>query len=247
MDIKQPIIHDRHIVKSFFENMKKNGTYKNEFKKPDNLTITCCRNEGSMGDRIIDSLAGYDKISILESSLNYLGIKGLVQLKDSRLPWRNTFKFELINNYLNSGKCDTEYFMCCDAIDVIFKDNPQKVIDIFESFDCDALFMSTHSTDGYNCMPQVKQFIDNINGGNGRYLNSGVYIGRTSFIKEVFEEAIKYAIPHGVVMSDYHEYLRSNPENYPQGSQDQDIFRFVESKFYPRLKVDYQNLMAYRS
>jgi len=41
--------------------------------------------------------------------------------------------------------------------------------------------------------------------------------------------------------------LRSNPENYPQGSQDQDIFRFVESKFYPRLKVDYQNLMAYRS
>jgi hypothetical protein len=96
-------------------------------------------------------------------------------------------------------------------------------------------------------MPQVKQFIDGVNGGNGRYLNSGVYIGRTSFIKKIFKEAIRYAIPHGVVMGDYHKYLRSNPENYPQGSQDQDIFRFIEPKFYPRLKVDYQNLMAYRS
>ena len=31
---------------------------------------------------------------------------------------------------------------------------------IFKSFKCDALFMSTHSADGYNCMPEVKRFID---------------------------------------------------------------------------------------
>ena len=246
MDIKQPVIHDRHVVNSAFEQMKNNKSLKNKFVNSDNLTIVTCRNKESMEDRLIPQLLKYKDKSILEENLEYLGVD-LVVLRDERLPWRCTFKFEMINNYLNSGKCDTEYFMCCDAIDVIFKDDPQKVIDIFESFDCDALFMSTHSTDGYNCMPQVKQFIDNINGGNGRYLNSGVYIGRTSFIKEVFEEAIKYAIPHGVVMSDYHEYLRSNPENYPQGSQDQDIIRFLEPKFYPRLKVDYQNLMAYRS
>ena len=48
-------------------------------------------------------------------------------------------------------------------------------------------------------------------------------------------------------MGEYHTYLSSNPKNYPQGSQDQDIFRFLEPKFYPRLKVDYQNKMAYRS
>ena len=150
MDIKQPIIHDRHIVKSIFENMKNNGVNKNAFKMPDNLTITTCRNEGSMEDRIIDHLKGYEDKSILESSLEYLGIDNLVVLRDGRLPWRNTFKFEMIHNYLNSGKCSTEYFMCCDAIDVIFKDDPQKVIDIFESFDCDALFMSTNSLDGYN-------------------------------------------------------------------------------------------------
>ena len=247
MDIKQRIIHDRHVVKSVFENMKRGGINRDIFKMPDDLTIVTCRNEGSMEDRIIDHLKGYEEKSILESSLEYLGIDGLVVLKDGRLPWRNTFKFEMLNNYLNSGKCKTKYFMCCDAIDVIFKDDPQKVIDIFESFDCDALFMSTHSTDGYNCMSDVKEFVDKINGGNSRYLNSGVYIAKTEFIKEVIGEAMNYAIPHGVTMDKYREYLGSNPTNYPQGSQDQDIFRFLEYKFYTRMKVDYKNIMAYRS
>lgn len=246
MDIKQPIIHDRHIVKQYFENMKSQNIHKNAFKMPKDLTIVTCRNKGSMKDRIIDHLKGYEEKSILESSLEYLGINELVVLKDDRLPWRNTFKFEMLNNYLNSEKCTTEYFMCCDAIDVIFKDDPQKVIDIFETFECDALFMSTHSTDGYNCMLDVKEFVDKIN-SNGRYLNSGVYIAKTKFIKKVIEEAMKYVVTHGVTMDKYREYLSSNPVSYPQGSQDQDIFRFIEPKFYPRLKVDYKNLMAYRS
>ena len=58
---------------------------------------------------------------------------------------------------------------------------------------------------------------------------------------------MKYVVTHGVTMDKYREYLSSNPVSYPQGSQDQDIFRFIEPKFYPRLKVDYKNLMAYRS
>ena len=244
MDIKQPVIHDRHIVKRAFEILTSKG--KVQFEHPKDLTIVTCRNEGSMEDRIIPHLSGYENVSILESNLDYLGLD-LVVLKDARLPWRNTFKFEMIHNYLNSGKCTTKYFMCCDAIDVIFIDNPQRVIDIFHTFECDALFMSTQSLDGYNCMPEVKGWADRINGGRMRYLNSGVYIGKTSFIKKVFDEAIKYAIPHGVTMDEYREYLKSEPKDYPNGSQDQDIFRYLEPDFYPRLIVDYDNLMVYRS
>ena len=59
-----------------------------------------------------------------------------------------------------------------------------------------------------------------------------------------FEEAIKYALPHGVTMDEYRTYLSNNPKNYPQGAQDQDIFRFLEPKFYPRLKVDYKNTLT---
>ena len=198
-----------------------------------------------MEDRIIPHLAGYEQTSILEENMKYLGLD-LVVLKDGRLPWRNTFKFEMLHNYLNSDKCTTKYFMCLDAIDVIFVNDPKIVVDIYESFDCDALFMSTHSLDGYNCMPEVKKWVDTIN-SKGRYLNCGVYIGKTSFVKEMVEEAMKFAIPHGVTMGDYREYLNSQPKDYPKGSQDQDIFRYIEPNFYPRLRVDYQNLMAFRS
>ena len=240
----QPIIHDRHLVKTEFKKLKQR-LQPNCFELPKELTIVTCRNKGSMEDRIIDHLKGYEEVSILEQNLNYLGIE-LVVLRDDRLPWRNTFKFELLNDYLGSDKCKTEYFMCVDAIDVIFIDNPTKVIEIFESFNCDALFMSTNSLDGYNCMPKVHNKILQINNSNGRYLNSGVYIGKTSFIREVIKSAMEYAYPPGVTMDEYRDYLASQPKDYPKGSQDQDIFRFLEPEFYPRLKVDYQNKMAYR-
>ena len=172
MDIKQPIIHDRHLVKKAFE-LFKSQTKPNIFTHPKDLTIVTCRNEGSLEDRIIPHLSGYEEKSILESNMEYLGLD-LVVLKDARLPWRNTFKFEMINNYLQSGKCTTKYFMCLDAIDIIFVDDPQRVIDIFTSFQCQALFMSTSSLDGYNCMPEVLDWVHSINGGIPRYLNSGV-------------------------------------------------------------------------
>jgi hypothetical protein len=243
--IRTPIIHDRHLVKSYFEEMKSNNTYRGEFECPGNLTIITCRNEGSMEDRIIPSLEGFEDKSILESNLEYLGIRGLVVLRDKRLPWRNTYKIENIYNYLISGKCTTKYFMYCDAIDVIFKDDPKVVIDIFESFKCKMLFMSTQSTDGYNCMPEVKAWADKIN--PNRYMNSGVYIGYTDFVTSFFKEAIKYITPHGCLMAEYRDYLSTTPSNYPAGSQDQDIFRYIQPKFYPDLQVDYKNLMAYRS
>ena len=71
--------------------------------------------------------------------------------------------------------------------------------------------------------------------------------GKTKFVKKFFEEGIKYIQPHGVTMDEYKNYLNSNPANYPIGSQDQDIFRFIQPKFYPDLQIDYKNLMAYRS
>ena len=67
MDIKQPIIHDRFIVKQYFEQMRDSGLYKNLFNIPDNLTIVTCRNKGTMIDRIIPHLSGYEDVSIPQS------------------------------------------------------------------------------------------------------------------------------------------------------------------------------------
>ena len=101
----------------------------------------------------------------------------------------------------------------------------------------------------YKKYPEYQNYLglDQINDYNSRYMNSGVYIGKTFFIKELIAKAMEYAIPHGVTMNDYREYLESKPEDYPKGSQDQDIFRYMEPDFYPRLRVDYNNQMANRS
>jgi len=59
VDIKQPIIHDRHVVKKAFE-MFKSQTKPNIFNQPSDLTIVTCRNEGTLEDRIIPHLSGID-------------------------------------------------------------------------------------------------------------------------------------------------------------------------------------------
>lgn len=249
MSKKHPVIHDRHVVGMVFDWMKENDVNHKRFKKPDNLTILTCRNKGEMKRAtLFPDLAEYTVVSILEQNLEYLGIEGMVVLsEDFEGPWRCTYKIQWIHDYLQSGKCDTELFMFCDAVDVIFQDDPQVIIDIFNTFECDALFMSTHGVDGYQCMPQVKEKIDEINGGTGRYLNSGVYIGKTEFIAELFKNMIQYIGPNDVTFEEYYDYLANDPSNYPHGSQDQDIFRFIEPQYYPRLRVDYKNIMAYRT
>jgi len=217
--------------------------HKNSFKLPEDLTIITCRNSGTMEDRIIDSLSGYEYKSILECSLEYLGIEGLVVLRDDRLPWRNTFKIEMVKNYLDL--CTTRYVMFCDAIDVIFIDDPNRVIEIFKSHHCKMLFMSTTATSGYSCMPEVYKWVTGIS--KSRFLNSGVWIGNTEFVKTVFAEASKYINPHGATMYERESYIASSPKSYPIGGDDQDILRYIEPLFYPDLKVDYKNELAYRS
>ena len=104
--------------------------------------------------------------------------------------------------------------------------------------------MSTHDNSGYNFMPDVQQFVDKTH--PNRYLNAGVWIGRVEFVKEFLMEASKFVGPDDVTFSEYRGWLATPKPNYPRGGYDQDIFRYLEPKFYPRLKVDYENKMAYR-
>jgi hypothetical protein len=249
--ITQPIIHDRHIVKAVYENMKINNIHKNEFKMPNDLTIVLCRNTGSLSDRIIPQLSGYEDISILESNLTYLGIDNYVVLSkhipagEGQWIWTNKIKWML--EYLTAGKCETEYIMYCDPIDVIFQDSPEKALDIFKKFNCDLLFMTSTGADGYKCMPDVKHWVDSFSYRRGRYINAGVFIGKTSFVKEFLEASLNYCTDNDCSISTWHEYLNSNPHNFPSGASDQEIFRFLEPEFYPQVLADYKNLMAYRS
>ena len=187
MDITQPIIHDRHVVKKVFEHMKANEINKGAFKRPNNLTVLTAKNEGEH-DRMIPHLQGYNEITIFEQSLNYLGIDDYVVLskKMDASKWRCSHKINWVLDYLNSDKCETELILCCDAIDVIFTDDLQRVVNIFESFECDLLFMSTKDNNGYHFMPDVLEFVNDTH--PNRYLNAGVWIGRVDFVKDFFPQ-----------------------------------------------------------
>ena len=72
------------------------------------------------------------------------------------------------------------------------------------------------------------------------------FIGKTTFIKEFLEDSLNYCTDNDCMTHNWQEYLKSKPVNFPVGGADQDIFRFLEPKYYPRVKVDYRNIMAYR-
>ena len=258
-DITTPMIHDRHLVVPVFEFMKENDLYHKAFKKPENLTILTTIgstpdkdsevNEGIIQERMIPLLDGYGKHTVFEQSLEWLGIDDYVVLRESLDKygdWRCTFKITWTLDYLNSNKCDTDLLLCTDAIDVIFQDDPQKIVDIFYEFDCDMLFMSTKDTTGYNHMPEVKDWVEKIH--PNRYLNAGVWIAKVDFLKEYLEDHLKYIGSEEPSFDDYREWQKKLPKpDYPKHGHDQDIFRFTEPKYYPRVKVDYENKMAYRS
>lgn len=235
-----PIIHNKRLGEILYGFMAQLPGWRDRFRKPDNLDIITCHD--------------YAGKSLLEKSLDYLGIDGCTVLREPYTgPWRNTFKLKWVLDYLEQSPQGSEYVLFCDADDTILKDDPLTVLNVFRKKQCELLFMSTSFMGGYACMPEVKRWTDQIR--IGRYLNSGVYIGKRSFLIKVLREAGKYItendicaeqsrlLGHGVFSRKLCEYL---PE-YPKGSQDQDILRYLHPEFYPEMQIDYDNEMAFRN
>ena len=235
-----PIIHNKRLGEILYRLMIQLPGLRARFRKPENFDIITCHD--------------YHGKSLLEKSLDYLGIGGCVVLKEPFVgPWRNTFKLKWVLDYLERDLHGPEFVLFCDADDTILKDDPKTIFNIFLQKNCELLFMSTSFMGGYACMPEMKHWADQIR--PGRYLNSGVYVGKRAFLVEVLREARKYTtendicaeqsrlLGHGVFSKKLCEFL---PE-YPKGSQDQDILRYLHREFYPAMQVDYDNELAFRN
>lgn len=234
----QPITHRmKYCIKQFAE-MKASGLLKGKFKKPNELTIVTCHD--------------YKELPIFEENLQFLGITDYVVLRDKRKPWKNVYKIEQIYNFLETAK-RTNYVLFCDARDVIIRDDPQKIINIFEKSNCDLLFNSSQSSVGWGCMPNLYAWNRAVF-KKGRYLNSGVFIGKWDFTLRVLKEALTYVTLDSVTPQEYNDWGRGKFKkmlerfpDYPKGAQDQDIFRYVRFKFHPRMWIDYKNELCYRN
>ena len=104
-------------------------------------------------------------------------------------------------------------------------------------------------------MPEAKVWSDSIarQGGYGeRYLNAGVFVAKTSFLREVIDAAMAYVTENPISRHEYRRRLESEDGSldlrpFPEGiTCDQTIFRYLHQQFYPRMKIDYKNNLAYR-
>ena len=257
--IKQPIVHAGNHAEDILKWMIDNKFLYKAFKKPDNITFITAHNyfddeTGTAESKLhrhnkLQVAEDGRKITLFEKSLEHLGLGYPVVVSkpvcghhvvDETMiekygMYSHLMKEEWILDYLKNNE-QTELSMWCDAGDVIFKDDPQRIIDIFYEYDCDTLFMSTTFCEGNKggfhgeWGRKALQFNNNIQ--PGLYLNSGVVIGRTKFLIELLEKALEYR---------YDKRFTQHPPEAPEHmkmADDQEIFRHIHPKFYPRVKID---------
>ena len=130
--------------------------------------------------------------------------------------WVNTMKAGLLADYLPN--ITTKYTMGIDSHDVFLLKEANGMIDAFEKdFDCEMLFNGELVS--YPENNEIANFERDIYGDSPfRYLNSGVWIAKTEFLREV--------------VGDILEFRSSRPRS------DQEIYRKLHKKYYPRVQVD---------
>ncbi len=239
-NLPAPIIHNKRLGEILHRLMQEVPGMHGRHRKPESLEIITCHD--------------YPSKSLLEKSLDYLGIDGYRILTEPfEGPWRNTYKLKWLLHHLQRHPGGPDKVLFCDADDAVVVGDISRSLEVFERKKCQLLFMSTSFAGGYACMPEVKQWADGIR--PGRYLNSGVYIGRKEFIVEVLSAAADYftdqditaeeskRLGHGV----FNTALCQRLPDYPRGSQDQDILRYLHPRFYPDMQIDYDNELAFRN
>lgn len=230
-NINACVIHDSQVAYNTQLWLEKTCHLKACFQKPDNLSIFTAHN--------------HPDISLLERNMDYLGISGYDVCRIDNNKWNNASRIKYFLEYLNN-KCNTEYVLFCDSDDVIFHKNPVYLLDNFHLFNAEVVYNSTRWLHGYQCMPDKKGWADIVH--PHRYLNGGVFLGKRTFLIELYSYFIKYLSESPVSNHDFFGNESAYCSNFPYGiSSDQTILRFLEPDFYPRLKVDQQNILFWRN
>lgn len=163
---------------------------------------------------------------LLEKSLDRLGVPTLV-LGRGTTAWTNRLKFALTADALE--RIETPFVIGADSCDVVFFDDPHLAVERFRRhFTCDLLFNAT----GSRCWPDLPEFVAFESSlpmaavsQQRHWLNSGLFIGRTEFLRGYFRRLAQEPPVAGFERSDQAVIKRTWPE------------------FYPRVQIDYLSLI----
>ena len=238
------LIHRKSWAEDVFKDMQKNKIFYQKCSKPNNLAIVMTHN--------------YTTKSLLEKNLDHLGIDNYVCLNRPEVTeWNHIYKITWLLDYLKSRNCTEDLILYCDPADVVFINDPQKILDIFSKYKCELLFMSTTMPRGYPTK-ESRTWAKHFNGTIYQHLNAGVFIGRKSFLIEILEDFLKLLKeiqlrkhPIWKLLRDY--YPDKNIDTYSKKTSqnelnisDQNIFRYMHPK-YPQVKIDIHNELAIRN
>jgi hypothetical protein len=153
-----------------------------------------------------------------EQSLSRMGYECFV-VGQEIVKWNHIHKIALTQKAMKEVR--TEYVMACDSHDVVFLGDPLVVLEHFKGLEgCQMLFNAeknhwpkTWPTRAFEESNARKPFC---------YLNSGVWIAKTSFAKELAEEAVA---------------VRPSPR-WGIDWDDQGIYKLLYEKHYPVIQVD---------
>jgi len=221
------------------------GNAKGKLSCPAHLTIVLIHN--------------YEKESILEKSLRYVGIENYVLLRVNGQWPSQAVKLIEMKKYIDSGDCPTEYILYIDSDDAVLRGDPGKAVQYLQEEECDLLFSYTYDRKHFNLMekylPETRRWADQLARDHGCeqvYLNAGVFIGKTTFLKEILNIAVEFVTEHDISPAERNKLHRQGtlaealPE-FPKGAgSDQMIFRYLHPRFYPKVKIDFKRRLAFR-
>lgn len=146
-----------------------------------------------------------------------------VVLRHESSDWTNARKLAMTAEALE--KTGAEFVVGLDSCDVLLVDHPDEIVRRFRThFACDLLFNATGSA----CWPELPKFVmfesslPDAKHSHGRcWLNSGAFVGRTSFCREYFRALAEFASENGY-------------EN------DQTVVKATWPHYYPRVQIDYR-------
>lgn len=184
--------------------------------------------------------------TIAEKSLRFLGVRDFTVLRPKGVTkWRHALKLVELEKFLEN--CRKRYILYVDSTDVVLRTDPTFAIRCLEANQCDLLMSSTTSKRAYKWMPEVHRQTDEIaarHGFQGLYPNAGVFAGTRDFLSEIVADAMQYVYEDDLTET---KHIQDFP-NFPHRvGSDQKILRYLFPKYYPRMKVDYENCLAIRN
>ncbi len=164
---------------------------------------------------------GHPAMGLLERSLEHLGIPCMVTGRGIA-DWVNSRdKPNLTREAL--ARIETPWVMGVDSADAIVVGDPSHLVELLEShFRCELVFGADKvSYPGLKCFKEFEDGLPGAAASDFRYLNGGVWLGRTAFCREFFGAACDVD-PAAV-----------------RPKAEQGILKRLLPRFSPRVQLDY--------